>query len=63
MRTLAALLKEGTGILEASGIKEAGLDAWLLLEYKTGRNRAYYFAHMEEEVSPKTCLLYTSRCV
>jgi release factor glutamine methyltransferase len=58
MRTLAALLKEGTGILEASGIKEAGLDAWLLLEYKTGRNRAYYFAHMEEEVSPKTADAY-----
>ncbi|MDO4274075.1 MAG: peptide chain release factor N(5)-glutamine methyltransferase [Eubacteriales bacterium] len=54
MRTLEALLKEGTGILEKSGIKEAGLDAWLLLEYKTEKNRAYYFAHSDETVSEDT---------
>lgn len=58
MRTLEALLKEGTGILEKSGIKEAGLDAWLLLEYKTGKNRAYYFAHGEEAVSEETAQDY-----
>lgn len=58
MRTLEALLKEGTGILEESGIKEAGLDAWLLLEYKTEKNRAYYFAHKEESVPEETAEAY-----
>lgn len=43
------LLKEGQEILEAAGIEEAGLDAWLLLEYESGKNRAYYFAHCKEE--------------
>lgn len=47
--TWEALLKEGQEILEAAGIEEAGLDAWLLLEYESGKNRAYYFAHCEEE--------------
>lgn len=50
MDSLEALLKEGTKVLEDAGIEEAGLDAWLLLEYTTGRNRAYYFAHKEEAV-------------
>lgn len=50
MDSLEALLKEGTKVLEDAGIEEAGLDAWLLLEYTTGRNRAYYFAHKEETV-------------
>lgn len=47
--TWEALLKEGQKILEAAGIEEAGLDAWLLLEYESGKNRAYYFAHCKEE--------------
>lgn len=47
--TWEALLKEGQEILETAGIEEAGLDAWLLLEYESGKNRAYYFAHCEEE--------------
>lgn len=47
--TWEALLKEGQEILEAAGIEEAGLDAWLLLEYESGKNRAYYFAHSKEE--------------
>lgn len=47
--TWEALLKEGQEILEAAGIEEAGLDAWLLLEYESGKNRAYYFAHCKEE--------------
>lgn len=51
MSTLAALLKEGKEILEKAGIEEAGLDAWLLLEYETGKNRAYYYAHQEETIS------------
>lgn len=47
--TWEALLKEGQEILEAAGIEEAGLDAWLLLEYESGKNRAYYFAHCKED--------------
>lgn len=54
MSSLQKLLKKGTKILEEAGIREAGLDAWLLLEYKTKKNRAYYFAHQEEEVSKDT---------
>ena len=34
-KTLAQLLKDGTEILKESKIEEAGLDAWLLLEYET----------------------------
>ncbi len=46
--TWSSLLKEGTKILETAGIEEARLDAWLLLEHESGKNRAYYFAHAEE---------------
>lgn len=49
--SLASLLKKGTEVLAAAGIREAGLDAWLLLEYATGKNRAYYYAHMQEETT------------
>ena len=38
MQTLESLLKKGTTILKDNGLEEAGLDAWLLLEYKTGKN-------------------------
>lgn len=51
MQTLESLLKKGTTILKDNGLEEAGLDAWLLLEFKTGKNRAYYFAHGDEPVS------------
>ena len=33
MKTLEELLKEGTAVLREAEIEEAGLDAWLLLEY------------------------------
>lgn len=53
MTSLEILLKEGTKVLEQHKIQEARLDAWLLLEYVTGMNRAFYFAHsadgMDEE--------------
>jgi len=49
MKTLEMLLREGTEILETAEIGEARLDAWLLLEYITGKNRAYYYAHMDQE--------------
>ena len=43
MTSLETLLKEGTKVLEQQKIQEAGLDAWLLLEYVTGVSRAFYF--------------------
>lgn len=58
MQTLESLLKKGTTILKNNGLEEAGLDAWLLLEYKTGKNRAYYFAHGDEPVSDETAAEY-----
>ena len=48
MRTLEELLKEGTLLLKKADIEEARLDAWLLLEYTAGKDRAYYYAHPEE---------------
>ena len=56
--TLTGLLKKGQMILAQAGIKEAGLDAWLLLEYTTGKSRAYYFAHGEESVTDETAKSY-----
>ncbi len=56
--TLTGLLKKGQNILAQAGIGEAGLDAWLLLEYTTGKSRAYYFAHGEENVSEETADQY-----
>ena len=54
--TLTGLLKKGQMILAQAGIKEAGLDAWLLLEYVTGKSRAYYFAYGEESVTESECM-------
>ena len=56
--TLTGLLKKGQNILAQAGIQEAGLDAWLLLEYTTGKSRAYYFAHGEECVTEETADRY-----
>ena len=58
MQTLESLLKKGTTILKDNGLEEAGLDAWLLLEFKTGKNQAYYFAHGDEPVSDETAAEY-----
>lgn len=58
MQTLESLLKKGTNILKENGLEEAGLDAWLLLEFKTGKDRAYYFAHGEEPVSDEAAEEY-----
>lgn len=62
MESLKSLLKRGTEILEKSKIEEAGLDAWLLLEYATGKNRAYYFAHSEEAVEENLVQTYKTLC-
>ena len=58
MSSFEELLKNGKKILEGSGITEAGLDAWLLLEYVTGKNRAWYFAHSDEMADSKEAIRY-----
>lgn len=62
MKTLDGLLKEGIAVLEASGNVEARLDAWLLLEYVTKITRAYFYAHMNEEVTEETEKYYQELC-
>lgn len=52
------IIKKGQMILAQAGIKEAGLDAWLLLEYVTGKSRAYYFAYGEESVTESAAERY-----
>lgn len=49
MKSFETLFNEGTGLLKESRIEEARLDAWLLLEYLTKKNRAWFFAHSLEE--------------
>lgn len=60
MKSLKTLLNENTKILEESGNSEARLDAWLLLEYTTGKNRAWFFAHSEEEAGEELEKAYSS---
>lgn len=62
MKTLEELLKEGTAVLRNAEIEEAALDAWLLLEYASGKNRAYYYAHTDEKTDPETEKIYSELC-
>lgn len=51
MPTYGELLKSGEKELLASGISDAGIDAWYLLEYLTGMTRAGFFLDRDREVS------------
>ncbi|MDY3016054.1 MAG: peptide chain release factor N(5)-glutamine methyltransferase [Blautia sp.] len=62
MKTFESLFREGCLILETAGIEEARLDAWLLLEYVTGKNRAWYFAHSDEPVQEEDARQYKELC-
>lgn len=61
---LREALKKGERYLDAQQVGEAALDAWYLLEHllkktRTGTvNRAWYFLHCEEEMSPQEELEY-----
>ncbi|MDO4521835.1 MAG: peptide chain release factor N(5)-glutamine methyltransferase [Eubacteriales bacterium] len=46
--TYREALRKGTECLRDAGISEAENDAWLLLEYVTGMNRAHYFLEQSE---------------
>ncbi|MBQ7371062.1 MAG: peptide chain release factor N(5)-glutamine methyltransferase [Blautia sp.] len=54
-----SLLKYGEEALSKAEIPEAGLDAWLLLEYTAGVSRAWYYAHADETVSETVQAAYT----
>jgi len=41
----------GSGVLRQSGIEEAELDAWLLLEEVCKINRTYYYSHCGEQMT------------
>ena len=43
IRTLKAMYAEGEEQLRQAGIEEAGLDAWYLLEFVTGVDKAHYY--------------------
>ena len=51
--TLQTIYREGKEQLELSGVPDADLDAWYLLEFVTGISKARYYgnpeAGMEEE--------------
>lgn len=55
--TLRNLYQSGTEKLEKAGIREAKLDAWYLLEYKTGISRAVFLADPDREVEEEKAKL------
>ena len=62
METYKELLDQGIKLLSGAEIEEARLDAWLLLEYATGIERAWYYAHMEECPEKEAALKYRELC-
>ena len=57
--TLKTGYTEAKKLLEESGIEEASLDAWLLLEHVTGISRASYYAEPDREMSPDEWRIYS----
>ena len=49
--TLQEANKYGEELLQQAGIADATIDAWYLLEYVTGINRAMYFLNMQKQLS------------
>ncbi len=58
METLSGLLSWGKGELEAASIAEYELDAWLLLSFVTGVDKAKYLSDREMDVSDKEARRY-----
>ena len=50
MMTFKEALQQAVELLMAAKVPDANVDAWYLFEYVTGKNRASYFLHMEEEM-------------
>ena len=53
MMTVRKAYEWGSEILAKSGIEEAQLDAWYLLEFVTGMSRAVYFADADRKMAEK----------
>lgn len=49
--TLRQLYQEGKNRLESRSVPDAGLDAWYLLEFVTGKTRADYYGNPEETIA------------
>lgn len=56
--TWKTLLEQGENHLRAAGIADAGLDAWYLMEYVSGMDRAGYFLNQEETASSEKIQCY-----
>lgn len=52
--------QKGEGMLQAAGITDAKIDAWLLLEMVAHIDRSFYFLHADEEVEPEVLAEYES---
>ena len=52
--------RNGTERLRASGVPEPELDAWYLLEYVTGIDRASYYADPDREMTESRKAEYDS---
>ena len=59
MSTYRELLQQAGMQLEAVGVPEAAIDAWYLLEYVTGMNRAAYFMKSSEEMPEEQQTVFT----
>ena len=58
MITLEQILKEGADKLNLAKITDADLDAWYLMEYSFGIDRATYYMRRQEVADPQATLLY-----
>ncbi len=58
--TLRQIYKEGEAFLAERNVPDASLDAWLLLSYVTGADRAAYYGDPGREVPPEDAKRYFS---
>lgn len=56
--TLRQIYKEGEAFLAEKQVPDAHLDAWLLLSYVTGIDKAAYYGNPEQEVPPEDAQRY-----
>ena len=50
--------QKGEHLLQAAGVMDAKIDAWLLLEMVAKIDRSFYFTHTNEEVAPEVLTEY-----
>lgn len=49
--TIQNMYQQGEILLKEAQIEDAGIDAWILLEFVTGISKTSYFANMQQELS------------